>query len=263
MASKEVLAFLRSEPDVYAVTPGGEWNVRETAAHLICGSRMYTRLLTDQPSPVRAAYDTSVLNAAFFLAMDEDEPGILADLAERAVTSFLDGTVGRNLDDPCLYMGFATTVGIMAAFECFEYLLHGFDMVRAVGREWASSDSAADPTLAVAGPVILSFLDPAKAGDVDASFAIEGGSSRVCGQMRAGIMEPLDGGAETDCSITGSSSQILLWLTERANWKEAGLSASGRRSELAPTLAERLMQFRPGAGLSPSADDAAFGQRSD
>lgn len=96
LASKEFYGVFRSEPDVYALTPGGEWTVRDTAVHLIAGTRMYTKLLTDQPSPMRAAYDPAVLNAAIFLAMDEDRPRVLADLGERAVESFLDNTVSRN-----------------------------------------------------------------------------------------------------------------------------------------------------------------------
>ena len=215
LASEEVHAFLRSEPDVYAVTPGGEWTVRDTAVHLICGARMYTMLLTDQPSPMRPAFDSSVLNAGFFLAMDEDRPRVLADLDERALASYLDATTGRKFDDPCQYLGFALTVGIMAAIRCNEYLLHGFDMARAVGQDWTFSESVADPTLAVMGPILMSFLDPAKADDLEASFAIEARSGRFCGQAGASVMDPLDADADADCSITGPSSQILLWLTGR------------------------------------------------
>ena len=51
LAAAEVLALMRSEPDVDALTPGGEWTVRDTAVHLICVPRMYTRLLNGQPAP--------------------------------------------------------------------------------------------------------------------------------------------------------------------------------------------------------------------
>jgi hypothetical protein len=175
--------------------------------------------------------------------MDEDRPRILADLAERAVASFLDGTSGRKLEDPCQYFGSDVTVGVMAAGQCFDYLLHGFDMAQAVGRDWSMSESVADPTLDVFGPVILSLLDPVKAGDLQASFAIEGGSGRLCCRVRAGAIEPLDADADTDCSITGPSSQMLLWLSGRIGWEAAGLSASGRLPDVAPTLADKLVHF--------------------
>jgi uncharacterized protein (TIGR03083 family) len=243
LASEEVFAFLRSDPDVYALTPSGEWTVRDTAVHLICFSRLWNMLLTDRPSPMRAAYDTSVLNASLFLAMDEDRPKMLADLAERAVASLLDRTTGRRLEDPWRYSGNDLTVGLMVAAECLEYLLHGFDMARAVGRDWAFSEPAADLALAVVGPVFLFLLDPAKAGDLQASFAIEGGSGRICRQARAGSMEILDADADADCSIAGPSSQLLVWLTGRVGWDDAELSASGRRPDVARTLADKLVHF--------------------
>jgi uncharacterized protein (TIGR03083 family) len=243
LASEEVFAFLRSDPDAYALTPSGEWTVRDTAVHLVCFSRLWNILLTDRPSPMRAFYDTSVLNASFFLAMDEDRPRMLADLAERAVASLLDSTSDRRIDDPWQYRGNDLTVGMMVAAECLEYLLHGFDMAEAVGRDWAFSEPAADLALAIVGPVFLFLLDPAKADDLQASFAIEGGSGRICRQARAGSMETLDHDADTDCSITGPSSQMLLWLTGRVGWDIAGLCASGRRPEVAPTLADRLVHF--------------------
>jgi hypothetical protein len=204
---------------------------------------MYTVLLTDQPSPLRPAFDASVLNAGFFLAMDEDRPRVLADLDERALAPFLDSITGREFDDPCRYLGFDLTVGIMAAIRCNEYLLHGFDMARAVGQDWTFSESAADLTLDVMGPILMSFLDPAKADDLEASFAIEARSGRFCGQAAGGVMDPLAADDDTDCSIMGPSSQILLWLTGRVGWEDAKLSASGPRPEVAPTLADKLVHF--------------------
>ena len=217
--------------------------MRDTAVHLICGARMYTMLLTDQPIPTRTGFDNSVLNTGFFLAMDEDRPRVLADLDERAVASFLDGTTGRAFGDPCQHHGYDVTVGVMSAVQCFEYLLHGFDMSRAVGRQWACSESVADPTLPLLVPFIVASLDPAKAGDLEASFALERGFGRICYQARAGTMEPLDADADTDCSITGLTSQILLWLTGRVGWEDARLSASGRLPDVAPTLADRLVHL--------------------
>jgi hypothetical protein len=157
------------------------------------------------------------------------------------VATFLDSTNGRKLNDPCRYLGADLTVGNMAGIQCFEYLLHGLDMARAVGRDWPLPESIADPALAVVGPVLLAFPDPAKVGDLQASFAIESGCSRICCQVHDGRIEPVGTDADTDCSITGRSSQILLWLTGRVGWEAAGLSASGRLPEVAPTLADKLM----------------------
>jgi hypothetical protein len=87
---------------------------------------------------------------------------LLADLAERAVDSLLDSTTGRRLEDPWQYRGNDLTVGMMVAAECLEYLLHGFDMARAVGRDWDFSEPAADLALAVVGPVFFVSARPRK-----------------------------------------------------------------------------------------------------
>ena len=52
----EVLALLRSEPDVQALTPGGEWTVRDTAVHLTVVPRLYrgtANRFRSRPAPYR------------------------------------------------------------------------------------------------------------------------------------------------------------------------------------------------------------------
>ena len=152
LAAAEVLALLRSEPDVDALTPGGEWTVRDTAVHLICVPRMYTRQLNGQPAPFGSLPEPAAWNAGTFLALAEDRPTALADLAEEAVASFLDVTTRRHRDDPIQYVAFATSVGGLSAFLCGEYLLHGFDIASSVGRGWSWAEPAADAALAMMAP---------------------------------------------------------------------------------------------------------------
>jgi hypothetical protein len=72
------------------------------------------------------------------------------------------------------------TVGSLTANLFNEYLLHGYDMARAVGREWSCPEPAADTTLAVMAPLILTLFNPESAADLTASFAIDSPRSRVC-----------------------------------------------------------------------------------
>jgi uncharacterized protein (TIGR03083 family) len=240
LASAEVLAFLRSGPDVYALTPGGEWTVRETGVHLICGTRMYVMMLEGRPSPFQTLGERASVNAGCFIAMDETEPTVLANQADRAVKSFLDVTSRHRRDDPLAYGAFSTTVGIMAAFQCYEYLLHGYDMARGAGRHWHWQEPAADAALTMMGPVLTYMfgLNPDAAGELHGSFAIESPRARLCLDVRHGVMELLDRDVDTDCSIVGSSSQVLLWLSGRAGWEDAGLTASGPRPDLAKSLTD-------------------------
>jgi uncharacterized protein (TIGR03083 family) len=242
LASTSVTTFLRSEPDVMALTPGGEWTVRDTAVHLICATRMFTGVFRGQPSRFDTAMDETTFNAAVFLAMDENRPGVLADLTEVAVTSLLDASTRRRRDDPCQYRGLPLTVGLISAGACNEYLLHAYDMARAAGREWSCPESAADLSWAVVSPLWGAYnFNPEAAGHLEGSFAIESPNGRVCFQMRPGSMELLKPDAETDCTIVGPSSQLLVWLSGRAGWEGVNLLASGPRPDLAPFLASSLI----------------------
>jgi uncharacterized protein (TIGR03083 family) len=241
LASGEVAAFLRSEPDVHTLTPGGKWTVRDTAVHLIVGPRMYRVMVSGQPCPLREMSDLGAWNVGTFFALEEDRPMVLADLFERSVTSFLASTSGRGRDDPCPFyedLGGHSTVGELTLGLIFEQLLHGADMAFGVGREWSYPASAADVAYAEVAPLLVpSHFDSGAADDLDASFAIDGPGGRFCYQVRAGAIDALAEDADTDCSISASSGQWMLWLSGRTSWEESGFATSGGRAELAPRIA--------------------------
>lgn len=110
--------MLRTEPDVQAVTPGGEWTVRETAVHLICGTQTYTILLEGQPSRFQTSFDFSAWNSALFLAMAEDHPSVLANLVEDAVRVFLEESERHDRYDTHSYQGLTMTTGGQLALSC-------------------------------------------------------------------------------------------------------------------------------------------------
>ena len=128
---------------------------------------MYTKLFSGEPNRFQAPMDLSLWNAVAFLALDEDRPDVLADLADTAVQSLLDTSNRRHQDDLCPYQGAALTVGTpLVGALTFEYLLHCFDMIRAVDCEWVCAEAAADAALAVMGPLMVSLFDPAASGDL-------------------------------------------------------------------------------------------------
>jgi uncharacterized protein (TIGR03083 family) len=233
----EVLSLLRSEPDVYALTPGGEWTVRDTAVHLISGPRMYTIVISGKPSRFQTPFDLSAWNAGMFLAMDEDRPSALADLYAQAVARFLDAVSRHSADDTYQYLGAPVPVDVLTATLCREQLLHGFDIASAVGRPWTSPEAVAGPAFAMMDLPTVYMFNPESAGDLRATFALESPCWRSCYAVGAGAIELLDPTIEVECTITGPSSQLLMWMSGRTPWKHAGLAASGPRSDLAPTFA--------------------------
>jgi uncharacterized protein (TIGR03083 family) len=239
LASSAVAVFLRSEPDAQAMTRGGVWSVRDTAVHLTCGTRMYTGMLQGGPSPIRTLTDLPAWNAGVLIAMDEDRPKVLANLTERAVASFLDATSQFHGDDLRPYhFGLTLSTSSFVSALSYEYLLHGADLAWAVDRVWSCPELAADSTIVPVARNMAVIFDPQAAGGINASFAIKSPSTRCCYKVSDGSIEILDAAADVDCSIAGSSSRLLLWLTGRAGWEEARLSASGRESQLAPSFTD-------------------------
>jgi uncharacterized protein (TIGR03083 family) len=245
-ASRSVIAFLRGHRvNAHALTACGEWTVRDTAAHLIGITRLYTQMLDGQASPLKSLDDVVLMNAGIFLGLVEDRPSVLADLVDDAVNALLMTSRGGARDDRRpFHFGGTTTVARLVAAPCYEYLLHGVDMMWAVGQPWSCPEQAATTTFAFIflAPSLAARFDAHKAHDVDATFSVGVDDvTRFCVQIRTGAIELLLPGADTDCSVTGAASQLLLWLSGRSDWEKAGLSATGRRADLAPLVAELLV----------------------
>jgi hypothetical protein len=82
-AAEDFCRVLREAGDTSRLTLGGQWTVRDTAAHLIGGSKLYTAYLNGRVPAVRPGqYD--VLNVAWFLVLDETDGNVLADAVEDA-----------------------------------------------------------------------------------------------------------------------------------------------------------------------------------
>jgi uncharacterized protein (TIGR03083 family) len=242
-ASAEVVKVLRTEPDVQAVTPGGEWTVRETAVHLICGIRKYTILLEGRPSRFQTSFDLSAWNSALFLAMDEDHPSVLANLVEDAVRVFLEESERHDHDDTHSYQGLTMTTGGQLALSCWEYLLHGYDIETALGRPWTCPDPIADQTMLAMSAALRGLINTKAGTEVQACVAIESPSIRICYALRHDGAELLGGDSQVDCSISGTPSDLMLWLSGRADWNVARLSASGKVPELGPVMTEMLKRM--------------------
>ena len=61
-----------------------------------------------------------------------------------------------------------------------------------------------------------------------------------------------------DCAVGGNPADLMLWLSGRADWDEAGLSASGKRPELGPMMTAMLRRSAmPRSSLAATAQQAS------
>jgi uncharacterized protein (TIGR03083 family) len=244
-AANEVVGFLRGGGvDPHALTEGGEWTLRDTAAHLIGITRLYTRMLDGQPSPLKATNDVAVMNAGIFLGLVEDRPSVLADLVDNAADALLQASRrGQQGETRPFHFGAMADVARLVAAPCYEYLLHGADMMWAVGQPWSCPERAAEATFGYIflSPTITGRLDAHEASEVDATFSVGcDDHCRFCVQVRSGNVALLPSGTDAECAVTGTASQLLLWLSGRKSWEDAELTAQGRLANLAPLFAAFL-----------------------
>ena len=215
-------------------TPGGEWSVRETVVHLICFSRLYRRFLSGSESPVRRPEDLAAINAGFFVAMDEDSPATLAALLKTATSAYASSVASHDVAELCpFHFGRRVDVATMMSVSTYELLMHGWDMAEATDRTlW--DDVAAAPTLrGIAASRVR--LVPSDLTREKVTLVIcpndEPQFAYVLGPSGASI-SPAEPHREYDCSVSGSPFSLLLWLSGRVGWEDAGLASSGIRPDV-------------------------------
>jgi hypothetical protein len=132
------------------VTPGGEWTVRQTAVHLICFPRLFRQFLNGLPSPLSSMADTEIMNTAFFLAMDAEDPQDLAALLDAGTNAYANDAATHRADDPCpFHLGMTLDVATEVAIQTSELLQHGWDIAQATHRTFQDDQSALAVLLAM------------------------------------------------------------------------------------------------------------------
>ena len=214
--------------------PDSAWSVREAAVHLICFARFYREFLDGTPSPVRDWDDLEVMNAAFFVALTEDQPGVLADLLEEATTAYSGEASHRRAEDRYpFHRGITLDVATELAIGTNELLMHGSDIAKATGQQFRG-DEAAPPTL-LGTAVFRAGLIPPDADRAEATlaFSASGRPLYIYRMNPAGATtEAAEPGQRYDCVVDGPPLPLSLWLGGRVGWEEAGLGISGPRPEI-------------------------------
>lgn len=242
-AARAVDGLLRGLDRTDAVTAGGQWTVRETAAHLVAVGRLYASLLAGAPSPIVERTDNALVNAGVFLALAEDRAAALADLLAAAVAE-LDAAVATVAPEDVRpwHRGLSAPAAVHVALAVNELLMHGTDIARAAGVPWDGDDEAADVVWRVLAPWLtpLRFL-PEAAGEVRVTITLAtSGGPQLGFTVADGVITAAEPAAEVGCRIEGSPMALLRWYYQRDAWPEAGLRASGAQAAIAERFAELL-----------------------
>jgi hypothetical protein len=154
-AGTRFVALVRSldSRDGALPVPGLEWNVAQTAAHLI-GIMMRG---TGDRRRAATVQELGALNELQVTEIGEDDPAKIADLLDARLSRQLAMLGAATGDEPFeLHAGLHADVKTALSYELWDFLLHGFDIARATAREWTSDP--ADAAIDVVG--VLPALGP-------------------------------------------------------------------------------------------------------
>lgn len=231
-------ALLRSLPGTDVALPSPPWTVRDAAAHLVVGLRVFASAARGQ-APVFdlgqvdvAQQRVALLNERTIPTVAETDGTALGGLLDRELEVYLAATAGAGARDQLPTPWYGDGLGLdTAAATCVlvgEQVMHGYDMARATGRPWPISPDVARLVMSGATAMMPIYVNRPAAAGVRATFdiAVRGGP-RFLLVVRDGTLttEPYDG-RRADCHISADPVAFLLVGYGRA--AQAKLIATGK-----------------------------------
>ena len=182
-AAIRAAAMLGSITDPTVPVPGLEWNVGETAAHLVAEIEDYTGFVTGErdagdvlarssagstPSQLSAAS-----NARQVGERAGNDIGQLAHQLVPAVEHFMAAGSDRFDGERFLTTnGLSMSVPLMTSTLLGEVLIHGFDIARATRRQWPISSQDALQVIGGVMTMVPDYVDREKAAGLHVSYEL-------------------------------------------------------------------------------------------
>jgi uncharacterized protein (TIGR03083 family) len=243
-AADDFAALIASAPEPDQRIPDSEWTVRDVAVHVALGSEAYVEYAA---GGTEAWVDISDIaggslarsSAARLAAEPARDLPALATRAKAAVGALIEATEGRLGDEAVVWNGMSTTLGAMLGLGLAEYLLHGRDVAKALGRPWTIMPDDARLILASALPMLPLLVDPAATAGVRARYELRvRGGTRVGLSIRDGQLSMDAGDGRVDCHVSADPVALLL-------------VSYGRQSQWVPALTGKLLAWgrKPWLGL--------------
>ena len=161
-----------SGPDMEKPARGLDWTVGQTAAHLVASTRSLGGLALRRIAP-EPGVDLAEVNLGRIAQVGARDPAALADLLVEEAAGSLARTAGRPAGDEFPFYGGATAnLAATTAILLGEYLVHGLDIARSLGRTWRIDPRHARLVIAGSTAVLPAYVDGEAARGVTVAYDV-------------------------------------------------------------------------------------------
>jgi uncharacterized protein (TIGR03083 family) len=240
VVGRRLVGLLEAVPDPQAPTRGLAWTLGETSLHLAGGPARYADFARGRALP-EPAIDLSPVNAQRMDADPERAPSVLARRLEANTHRYLAETAELPATHPVpFYGGLTIELAAQSAILLGEFVIHGYDVARSIGRPWPIDPAHARLIVAGLTAVLPRYVDRTRAAGLTATYQVRlrgGPSFQVRFDRGTATVGPSQPGA-ADCRLTVDPvTFLLLAYWRRSQWPgilRGRLRAWGRRPWLGP-----------------------------
>jgi uncharacterized protein (TIGR03083 family) len=240
VVGRRLVGLLEAVPDPQAPTRGLAWTLGETSLHIARGPAFYADYAGGRAQP-EPTIDLGPVFAQRMAAQPERTPSLLARQLEANTRRYLAETAELPATHPVPFFGGVTIeLAAQSAILLGEFVIHGLDVARSIGRPWPIETAHARLIIAAVTALLPRYVNQANAGEFTATYQI-----RLCGgpsflvrfdRGMATVGPPQPGAA--DCRLTVDPVTFLLVVYgRRSQWPgilRGQLVAWGRRPWLGP-----------------------------
>jgi uncharacterized protein (TIGR03083 family) len=240
VVGRRLVGLLAAVPDPQAPTRGLAWTLGETSLHIAGGPARYADFARGRALP-EPAIDLGPVSRQRMAAESERTPSVLARRLEADTHRYLAETAELPATHTVPFFGGLTIeLAAQSAILLGEFVVHGYDVARSIGRPWPIEAAHARLIVAAVTAVLPRYVDPTSAAGLTATYEVHlrgGPSFQIRFDRGTATVGPPQPGA-ADCRLTVDPVTFLLvayW--RRSQWPgilRGQLRAWGRRPWLGP-----------------------------
>ena len=218
---RRLAGLLAAVPDPQAPTRGLDWTLGETSLHTAGAPARYADFARGRALP-EPTIDLGPIFAQRMAAQPERTPDVLARRLEANTRRYLAETAELPATHPVPFFGGVTIeLAAQSAILLGEFVVHGYDVARSIGRPWPIEAAHARLIIAAVTALLPRYVDRAAAAGLTATYQVRlrgGPSFQVRFDRGTATVGPSQPGA-ADCRLTVDPLPFLLLVYgRRSRW---------------------------------------------